>query len=194
LGNGTNSGSSGATSGNGATSGSGGATSGNGATSGSGGATSGNGATSGSGGTPSNPVTSNPANDPHHCCCPSPTDKTGETDNKDTPPTKLKNVGGELGASGEFLWKPKSDKNGKLAVLIPSSLTGKIDEVAIVSADKKRVLQKGKFAGVGNGDREHFRFAKSGDKFPDGSIVWIKLKDGTSRHIVIKETGARYTK
>jgi hypothetical protein len=99
-----------------------------------------------------------------------------------------------LRASGEFLWKPQSEKDGKLAVLIPSSLTGRVAEVAIVSPDKKRVLQSGKFSGVGNGNRAHFRFSKSGDKFPDGAIVWIKLKDGTSRHMVIKETSARYTK
>jgi hypothetical protein len=107
---------------------------------------------------------------------------------------KEKNVGRSLGSSGEFLWKPKSDKDGKLAILIPKSLSDKVSEVAIVSPDKKRVLQRGKFSGVGNGDRAHFRFSKAGDDFPPGSIVWIKLKDGTSRHVVIKNTGARYTK
>ncbi len=105
-----------------------------------------------------------------------------------------KELGRSISSSGEFLWKPKSDKDGKLAVLLPKSLAGKIQEVAIVSADKKRVLQRGKYSGVGNGDRSHYRFSKPGGEFPDGSIVWIKLKDGTSRHVVIKNTSARYTK
>ncbi len=152
--------------------------------------------------TPSKPSTDNSplAGKEHHdCCCPCPVEKPADNASvpEQTPPTpadKLKNVGSALGSSGEFLWKPTSEKDGKLAVLIPSSLTGKIDEVAIVSGDKKRVLQKGRYSGVGNGNRTHFRFSKSGDKFPDGSIVWIKLKDGTSRHVVINESSARYTK
>lgn len=107
--------------------------------------------------------------------------------------TKRK-LGSSLKGSGEFLWKPISDKDGKLAVLLPKSLTDSVSEVAIVSADKKRVLQRGRFSGVGNGDRTHFRFSKPGGEFPDGSIVWIKLKNGGARHVVIKDTAARLTR
>ena len=67
-------------------------------------------------------------------------------------------------------------------------------EVVILSPDGKRTLQRGRYSGVGNGGREHYRFSKAGDKFPDGSIVVIKLKDGTTKHMVIKETSARLEK
>jgi|GEM_PF-5807603 len=105
-----------------------------------------------------------------------------------------KEVGASLRPSGQFLWKPVSEKDGKLAVLIPASISDQVQEVAILSPDKTKVLQKGRFSGIGNGDRAHFRFSKPGGQFPDGAIVWIKLKDGTSRHVVIKNTESRVTR
>jgi hypothetical protein len=114
---------------------------------------------------------------------------TGADQNKPS-----KDVGTSLRASGQFLWKPVSEKDGKLAVLIPASLSDRVQEVAILSPDKKKVLQKGRFSGIGNGDRAHFRFSKPGGQFPDGAIVWIKLKDGTSRHVVINNSESRVTR
>ena len=121
---------------------------------------------------------------------------SGGTSQNPTSATDKKPVidlGTALRGSGEFLWKPKSEKDGKLAVLIPSSLTGSVSEVAIVSPDGKRVLQKGRYSGVGNGDRGHYRFSKAGGSFPDGAIVLVKLNDGTNRHFKIKETSQRVT-
>jgi hypothetical protein len=97
-------------------------------------------------------------------------------------------------SNGEFLWKPKSDKDGKLAILLPKSLTGKVKGVQILSPDGKKTLAKGKQAGVGNGEREHFRFSKAGADFPDGAVVLITLKDGSQRTVKIKETSARTTR
>ena len=102
--------------------------------------------------------------------------------------------GSPLGRSTGFLWKPESDKDKKLAILLPPGLSGQVAEVVILSPDGKRTLQRGRYSGVGNGGREHYRFSKAGDKFPDGSIVVLKLKDGTSKHMVIKETSARLEK
>jgi hypothetical protein len=103
-------------------------------------------------------------------------------------------VGRALGASGEFLWKPVSEKDGKLAILLPKSLTGKVKDVMILSPDKKTILQKGRFSGVGNGDRSHYRFAKAGSEYPDGAVVLVRLNNGESRYIAIKETSSRFTK
>lgn len=102
--------------------------------------------------------------------------------------------GSALGRSAGFLWKPESDKNRKLAILLPPNLAGKVAEVIVLSPDGKRTLQRGKYSGVGNGAREHYRFSKAGSEFPDGSIVVIKLKNGTTKHMVIKETSARLEK
>jgi len=101
------------------------------------------------------------------------------------------NLGSLLGKTGGFLWKPTSDKNGDLVVLLPKKLTGKVQEVRVLSPDGKKTLGKGKYSGVGNGDREHFRFSKPGSGYPDGAIVYIKLEDGTTRHLTIKDTSKR---
>jgi hypothetical protein len=107
------------------------------------------------------------------------------------PETPRYDLGSALGKTGGFLWKPVSDKNGDLVVLLPKRLTGKVQEVRVLSPDGKKNLGKGKYSGIGNGDREHFRFSKSGSGYPDGSIVYIKLEDGTTRHIKISDTSKR---
>ena len=110
------------------------------------------------------------------------------------PPRKPIDPGTSLNRNAGFLWKPESDKNQKLAILLPPNLAGKVAEVIVLSPDGKLTLQRGKYSGVGNGDREHYRFSKAGSEFPDGSIVVIKLKNGTTKHMVIKETSARLEK
>jgi len=102
-------------------------------------------------------------------------------------------IGTRLKGSGQFLWKPVSDKDGKLAVLIPPKLTGKVKSVVILSPDKTKVLSKGTYSGVGNGNREHFRFSKAGGQYPDKAIVMITLKDGSTQYVTIRNTSARYT-
>ena len=109
-----------------------------------------------------------------------------------TAPGKI-SIGSTLSKSGDFLWKPISDKDGKLAILLPKRYTGQVKSVKILNAQGTKVLQKGHYSGVGNGDREHFRFSKSGGNFPDGAIVLITLKDGSTNHVTIKDTSARTT-
>lgn len=99
-------------------------------------------------------------------------------------------AGSTLQKSGEFLWKPQSDKDGKLAILLPSALEGTVDSVSVVSPNGS--IEKGKYAGVGNGSREHFRFSKSGGDFPDGSRVIITMKDGSLKEVAISDSRARY--
>lgn len=121
-----------------------------------------------------------------------PPKKTGDAP-KNTAPKKI-NTGSQITQSGEFLWKPVSEKDQKLAILIPLNLTGKVKSVSILSPDKTKVLAKGTYSGVGNGNREHFRFPKAGEKYPDNSIVLITLKDGSTRSVTIRETSQRYTR
>ncbi len=71
-----------------------------------------------------------------------------------------------LGHTGEFLWKPESEKDGKLAVLIPSKFTGKVKSVKIFDKNGKKV-GTGEYSGTANGNREHFRFDKPGGKYPE---------------------------
>jgi hypothetical protein len=99
-----------------------------------------------------------------------------------------------LASGGEFLWKPISEKDGKLAILLPKQFTGKIASLHVAAPNGKELLANGRSAGVGNGDREHFRFDRAGSTFPDGSIVVARLKDGSTRTITINETSSRFTR
>ena len=108
-----------------------------------------------------------------------------------TPATRSIDLGELLGKTGGFLWKPVSDKNGDLAILIPKQLTGKVKEVQILNREGTKSIAKGKYSGVGNGNREHYRFTKPGSGYPDGAIVLIKLEDGTARHVRISDTSRR---
>lgn len=96
-----------------------------------------------------------------------------------------------IATPGGFLWKPISDSDGKLAILLPPWLTTNAIGCRILSPDGSRVLASGRYSGVGNGDRQHFRFNSPGASFPNGSIVEIQLRNGTTMQIKIGETGAR---
>lgn len=90
-----------------------------------------------------------------------------------------------------FLWKPISDSDGKLVILLPSALTGEVESVVLWSSDLGELLAEGRFAGVANGGREHFRFGVSGQEFPPGTVVEVTLKSGERRRIVIDNTAER---
>jgi hypothetical protein len=106
-----------------------------------------------------------------------------------------KDKSGEIAKNGEFLWKPVSEKDGKLAIVLPGNLTGKVKTVKIVDANGK-VLAKGDYSGTGNplknGDREHYRFGREGKAFPDGSFVQITLNNGNVKMVKIKNTSERF--
>ena len=94
----------------------------------------------------------------------------------------------------EFLWKPVSDSDGKLAVLLPSKYTGKIKELAIYSAlppSSENLVERGRYSGVGNGDRTHFRFSKPGAGYPNGVYVVATLDDGSTIQFKINNTSQR---
>ena len=96
-----------------------------------------------------------------------------------------------IDAPNGFLWKPVSDSDGKLAILLPPTLTSKTIGCRILAPDGSQVLATGRDGGVGNGDRQHYRFNAAGSSFPAGSIVEIMLRDGTTIRIKIEDTGAR---
>jgi len=69
-----------------------------------------------------------------------------------------------VGAFGDgFLWKPESDSDGSLVILFPSKYTVKFESVAVDG-------EEGAFSAFANGDRQHWRFSKSGGEYT-GSVV-----------------------
>ncbi|MCB9030271.1 MAG: hypothetical protein H6619_04405 [Deltaproteobacteria bacterium] len=89
-----------------------------------------------------------------------------------------------------FVWKPVSEKDGKLVVLLPSSFIGKVAEVNIINPQGKEIAE-GKYDGINNGFRPHFRFGNAGGSYPDGSILEIKMLEGGSFHYTVAETSNR---
>jgi hypothetical protein len=94
------------------------------------------------------------------------------------------------GMSG-FLSKPISDSDGKLAILLPSSLTGLIKSVALFDQTTGKLIESGRFAGIGNGDRTHFRFSMPGGSYLPGTLVKVTLDDGSSKTLKIDSTESR---
>lgn len=90
-----------------------------------------------------------------------------------------------------FLFKPVSDTQGKLVVLTPEQLTGKVAGISLFDSSGK-LVEKGLFSGVGNGEREHFRFTKAGSSYPDGLTVQVALKGGGSKSWYIPDPSLRY--
>lgn len=106
----------------------------------------------------------------------------GEIDN-----TKI----GSTGKLEGFLYKPVSESNGKLVVLTPPKLTGKVSKVVIRDAEGKK-LEEGRYDGVKNGGREHFRFSKAGAEYGDDLDVVVRLKNGKKKTYHIKSGAKRY--
>jgi hypothetical protein len=95
----------------------------------------------------------------------------------------------EAGSAG-FLFKPVSDSDGKLAVLLPTRLAGMVKGVTLVGPNGE-VLEKGRYTGNGNGGRDHFRFSKSGGRYPDGLTVQVTLMNDEVVRYIIRETSER---
>ena len=101
-------------------------------------------------------------------------------------------IGGSQAAG--FLWKPISEADNKLVVLLPSRLTGLIENAGVYLDDTgEKLLEKGRFAGDrSNGARSHYRFAKSGSAYPNNVYFIVKLKDGSSEAYKINNSAARF--
>lgn len=94
-----------------------------------------------------------------------------------------------------FLWKPSSDRDGKLVVLFPPELSGSIESASIYSEVPPTtisLIESGRFSGdQHNGGRAHFRFTRPGSSYPDGVYVVAQLRDGTHVQFRIGETSQR---
>ncbi len=99
--------------------------------------------------------------------------------------------GGRIDGSEGFLWKPVSDTTGKLVVLLPSKWTGDIDEV-VLKNEAGKIIDRGKFTSVANGEREHYRFDKPGKRYPENVTVEVTFNNGKTQQYTIPKPGKRY--
>ena len=101
-----------------------------------------------------------------------------------------------MDGSGGFLWKPVSDSDGNLVVLLPTDLKGMIDRVEVHSElppTESTKLDEGRFAGdTHNGGRPHFRFSKPGEDYGENVHVVVFKDDGTTVTWDIEDPSQRY--
>jgi hypothetical protein len=81
-----------------------------------------------------------------------------------------------VGSAG-FLWKPISESDSKLVVLLPPSFTGLVESARLLGPNGDEI-ESGRYRGSGNGGREHFRFSQPGGNYPQGVVVEALLKNG----------------
>ena len=93
------------------------------------------------------------------------------------------------GGGGGFVWKPISEGDGKLVVLLPSSYVGRVSSVTIRRGGA--TLESGRFAGNTNGNRPTFRFSKPGAGYGSGLTAVATLRTGGSVSWNIPNGGSR---
>lgn len=92
--------------------------------------------------------------------------------------------------SGGFLFKPVSDSDGKLAVLLPSTFAGMAQSMRLLTPTGEEI-ETGRYGGNGNGNREHFRFSQPGQNYPAGVIVEATLTTGETVRYTISNPSQR---
>lgn len=98
-----------------------------------------------------------------------------------------KSKGADDGAPSEqFLWKPASESNGKLVILLPASMNA-----SSVSISGPNVNESGSGSGRANGQRQHFRFGKAGKDMQGPVSVNIQLQSGGTKTITVANPAER---
>lgn len=94
-----------------------------------------------------------------------------------------------------FLWKPESESNGRLAVLIPSAFThrtNKLGELVHGGQVIENTTRAHNDAVQPNGNREHYRFDRAGGQYPANVQFSITTLDGAKWYWLIPSPSQRY--
>lgn len=88
------------------------------------------------------------------------------------------------GPGGGFLWKPVSESDGNLVILLPPSLRGQVERVELhreMPPSSATLIETGRFSGdTHNGGRPHFRFADPGSTYGSNVHVVAYGADGAA--------------
>ena len=123
----------------------------------------------------------NAANQP--AAAPAASDNNDSTPAAAPAPTAAKTSTASSSGGGGFLWKPVSDSNGNLVVLLPSQYNGKVSSVSVNG-------EKGSFSGIANGNRSHWRFSKPGAAYGSNARV-VAATSGGNVSWTVPNGGAR---
>ncbi len=95
-----------------------------------------------------------------------------------------------VGGDG-FLFKPVSEKNGNLVVLLPATMSGQIKDVSLVDNSGQTIETGDAFEDFEDG-RPVFRFDQAGGSYPSNITVTVTMLDGSEKQYNIANPGQRY--
>lgn len=93
------------------------------------------------------------------------------------------------GSVGGFVWKPISEGDGNLVVLLPSAYANRVTDVSIRKGGS--VVERGRFTGNTNGNRPTYRYRQPGSGYGSGLTVVATLSDGSTKTWSIPNGGTR---
>lgn len=99
--------------------------------------------------------------------------------------------GGTTNYPAGFVFKPVSERDGHLAVLLPSSMAGDAREINLLDKNG-HVLEHGDSYGTYEDGRPLFRFARPGSGYPDALHLQIVLNSGDTEEYFIPDPSRRY--
>lgn len=86
---------------------------------------------------------------------------------------------GKRGEDGGFLWKPVSESNGRLVILLPTQYRGRVGSCYVADSNGN-IMEVGVFTTDShNGNRPHFRFTKPGGAFGQNVYAVADIDTGT---------------
>ncbi len=97
---------------------------------------------------------------------------------------------GFVGGDG-FLFKPVSEGDGNLVVLLPPAMSGQVAGVSILDSNGQ-VLESGDGFGDFDDGRPIFRFDQPGSSYPDNIVVTVAMVDGSQQQYNIANPAQRY--
>lgn len=89
-----------------------------------------------------------------------------------------------------FIWKPIAEHNSNVVVLLPANATGRTKKQGHLEQGGK-IIESANYTGIGNGNREHYRFSKTGAKYPK-NIQFVCDVDNCKFKYHITNPGSRY--
>ncbi|MBI5546131.1 MAG: hypothetical protein HY901_19745 [Deltaproteobacteria bacterium] len=115
---------------------------------------------------------------------------SGPTGSSGSSGTSFEGTTKKLDGYGGFLWKPTSENDGKLVVLLPAAYAGQAKSVEVQDA-QGNTLGTGKYSSNANGGRDHFRFSKPGSSYGNNVYVVATLSSGEKIRYPISNGGER---
>ncbi len=98
-----------------------------------------------------------------------------ETDKPHTPPDPMT----QFTAPNEFVYKPHSERDGKILVQVPLEYAAEVHEIEIVSRTTGETLKRLSYSGIGNDGRSYFRGDEAGDTLESAIYVRMLFRDGS---------------